>query len=72
MSLRIIQDNEIDTPFDDRVVLIDMGEPGLYGVRSDPSFLLSRVTHEYVCFDARRGEVVRLEQAALDALREMS
>lgn len=72
MSLRIIKDNEIGSTFDDQVVLIDMEEPGLYAVQRDPSFLLSNVTHEYVCFDCRRGEVVRIGDDAIEALREMT
>lgn len=72
MSVRIIQDNEVHETFEDRVVLVDMGEPGLYAIRHDPALLISRVSHEYVCFDSRRGEVVRLADEALDELKALA
>jgi hypothetical protein len=72
MPLRIIQDHEINNDFEDRLVLVDMGEPGLYAVNRDPSFLLGQVVHEYVCFDARRGEVVRLDEETLSKLKDLA
>lgn len=72
MTVRIIKDYETDQEFKDRLVLIDMGEPGLFAIRHDPAFLLEQVHHEYVCFDARHGEVVRLDETALEALQEIS
>ena len=72
MSLRIIQDHEVANDFQDRLVLVDMGEPGLFAVNRDPSFLLGQVPHEYVCFDARRGEVVRIDDDALSRLKDIA
>jgi hypothetical protein len=72
MSLRIIQDHEIAEEFSDRIVLVDMGEPGLYAIRQDPAFLIGRVSHEYVCFDSRRGEVIKIEETALEELKSIA
>jgi hypothetical protein len=72
MSLRIIQDHELTNDFSERLVLVDMGEPGLYAISRDPAFLIGQVEHEYVCFDARRGEVVKLDDAALDHLKSLA
>lgn len=71
MTLRIIQDHEIENEFQDKIVLIDMGEPNLFAIRRDPSFLMQRVSHEYVCFDARHGEVVKIDDEALNELQRI-
>lgn len=73
MAFRIITDLEsIEDNMDTKLLLREMGEPDLYAICYDPAFIIQKVPHEYVCFDSRHGEIIKIEQTSLDRLKDIT